>query len=237
MVSCKQLQHPAHSTSLAYWLLPFAHERALIGLDEPRRSGRATKGINNKNQELVEAEEGKRFKNKAKGLKTAATTESPAPDDNEEDAIIRCVCGIQEDDGGRVMICCDNCTAWQHNDCMDITEEEDKLPDQYFCEQCAPKDHEELLAAIKRGVKPWEEAARQREEAKRKKRKGGRKSKSARQSRADEAVKQDEIEPTAAADDNGGNGKKSSPVPAETNKRKFDSDGISQNVDQVRHLR
>lgn len=78
-------------------------------------------------------------------------------DGEDENALIRCVCGVEEDDGGRMMICCDNCSAWQHNDCMGITEDENKLPDNYLCEQCAPEQHKDLLAAMARGEKPWED--------------------------------------------------------------------------------
>lgn len=51
---------------------------------------------------------------------------------------------------------------------------EDFQPDTYFCEQCRPQDHKELVAAIKRGEKPWEEANKQKE-AEKSKKKGGRK--------------------------------------------------------------
>lgn len=69
------------------------------------------------------------------------------------------------------MICCDKCAVWQHNECMEIP---DKLPEgeQYFCEQCRPDLHEDLLAKIARGEKPWEERAKQREEERSKGRKG-----------------------------------------------------------------
>ena len=61
------------------------------------------------------------------------------------------------------MICCDNCEAWQHNDCMGLPD--DYAPPQYFCEECKPEDHKELLAAVAKGEKPWEEVARKREAA------------------------------------------------------------------------
>lgn len=61
------------------------------------------------------------------------------------------------------MICCEKCEAWQHNECMEMSENDDELPDKYYCEQCHPKDHKELLAKIARGEKPWEERAKQRE--------------------------------------------------------------------------
>ena len=65
---------------------------------------------------------------------------------------------------------------------MEVSENDDELPDKYYCEQCRPKDHKELLAKIALGQKPWEERARQRElqeqekkGRKKKGKKGGRK--------------------------------------------------------------
>ena len=84
------------------------------------------------------------------------------------------------------MIVCDNCEAWQHNECMEISENPDDLPDQYFCEQCKPDDHKDLLAKIGRGEKPWEERAKQREQEeqdrKARRRKGGKRGKKGRAS-------------------------------------------------------
>ena len=69
---------------------------------------------------------------------------------------------------------------------MEISENSDELPEQYYCEQCRPEDHKELLAKIARGQKPWEERARQREreaeEKKSRRRKGGKKGKKGRPS-------------------------------------------------------
>ena len=142
-----------------------------------RRSGRATKGQHTKNLEVAEPPSAKRG-TKAKGSKAKPAHEPTPPPDDDGDAIIRCICGyVEEDeDDERVMICCDQCEAWQHNECMEISENSDELPDQYFCEQCKPEDHKELLAKVARGEKPWEERARQREreeeERKGRKRKG-----------------------------------------------------------------
>ncbi|KAF2453705.1 hypothetical protein BDY21DRAFT_116923 [Lineolata rhizophorae] len=149
--------------------------------DEPRRSGRSTKGQHTKKgtPEITAPAPKKATTAKGKASKAAAKTTSAesAPDDTEDDnAVVRCVCGATEDDGGRMMIACDRCGAWQHNDCMGIPEDEDKLPESYLCEQCAPNQHADLIAAMKRGEKPWEERARQREleeeERKAKRRKG-----------------------------------------------------------------
>lgn len=54
------------------------------------------------------------------------------------------------------MICCDKCEAWQHNRCLNLPESDEYWNKrQYFCEQCKPEDHAELLAAMARGEKPW----------------------------------------------------------------------------------
>ena len=163
-------------------------------LDDVRRSGRATKGQHPKNQEAPEVTTPKpRGKgNKSKAAKQASATPPPEED---ADAIIRCICGyVEEDeDDDRVMIVCDNCEAWQHNECMEVSENTDELPDQYFCELCKPEDHRELLAKVKRGEKPWEEREKQREieeqERKARRRKGGKKGKKGRASevKADDA--------------------------------------------------
>lgn len=59
----------------------------------------------------------------------------------------------------------------------------EEAPDKYFCEQCKPRDHKELLAAIARGERPWEEVAREREaaaaEKAAKKKKGGKRGRKA----------------------------------------------------------
>ena len=103
---------------------------------------------------------------------------------------MRCVCGLEDDDdGGRMMICCDNCSAWQHNDCMGVTEDENQLPDSYLCEICKPEDHKDLLDAIERGEKPWESIAKRRaEEKKTRRRKGGRRGRNSRQQQAEEPL-------------------------------------------------
>lgn len=98
----------------------------------------------------------------------------------------------EDEDDERVMIICDKCDAWQHNECMEVSENTDELPDQYFCELCKPEDHRQLLAKVARGEKPWEERAKERErleeERKARRRKGGKKGKKGRASevKADE---------------------------------------------------
>lgn len=82
-------------------------------------------------------------------------------EDEEESEKIRCICEEHDsDDVGRTMICCDRCEVWQHKDCMDLTDDYD--PPEYFCERCKPGHHKKLLGAVKKGEKPWVDAARRR---------------------------------------------------------------------------
>ncbi|KAJ5093775.1 hypothetical protein N7456_009636 [Penicillium angulare] len=156
--------------------------------DEPRRSGRATKG-QHKNLELPDAPakkgKGKGQKEKSSSKASAEPTPGPSEEGEEEEEIIRCICGEyeEEEDVERDMICCDQCSAWQHNDCMGLQFAKGQEPDQYYCEQCRPENHKVLLERIDRGEKPWEEVAeRRRQEAEEKKskrkkgKKGGKKS-------------------------------------------------------------
>lgn len=152
--------------------------------DEPRRSGRATKGQHTKDRDATEDAPTSKKKGKGKGAKAKAVEEEV---EEEAEEIIRCVCGKyeEEEDVPRAMICCDNCSAWQHNGCMGLPE--DYEVDTYFCEQCKPETHKELLAAIARGEKPWEAAEGAKKEEKGKK-KGGRKGRKSGGTRASDAV-------------------------------------------------
>ncbi|KAL5117347.1 Transcription factor bye1 [Pleosporales sp. CAS-2024a] len=137
--------------------------------DETRRSGRANKGQHTKLPDLLDepaapkpktqpqAKADKKGPAKAKAdTPRAQSTQSEEPqDDDEDDAIIRCVCGDQRDIRGRQMICCDSCEAWQHNKCLGLPEGDYWEGKNYYCEKCHPQDHEELLAAMARGEKPW----------------------------------------------------------------------------------
>ncbi|KAL9603847.1 MAG: hypothetical protein Q9219_000956 [cf. Caloplaca sp. 3 TL-2023] len=148
--------------------------------DSVRKSSRATKGQHTKVFEAAETPISKP-RGKGKGSKAAkqASSEPTPPADDDENAIIRCICGyVEEDeDDERKMIVCDSCEAWQHNECMEVSLNDDELPEQYFCEQCRPELHQGLLAKIERGERPWEELARRRqqeeEEKQARRRKGG----------------------------------------------------------------
>ncbi|KAL6709824.1 Transcription factor bye1 [Coniothyrium glycines] len=142
--------------------------------EETRRSGRANKGQHTKNLDGVDesspapvkpkpqprADKKAPGKGQAKGNNVRAqSTQSveaeEEEEEEEEDAVIRCVCGDQRDIRGRQMICCDSCEAWQHNKCLGLPEGDYWENKQYYCEQCKPENHVELLAAMERGEKPW----------------------------------------------------------------------------------
>ena len=76
------------------------------------------------------------------------------------DYVTRCVCGFTHDDG--YMICCDECSVWQHVECMRVRRpsydhlatdslslslslspprqvDPNNLPDKYLCEECDPR--------------------------------------------------------------------------------------------------
>ncbi|PVH95660.1 SPOC-domain-containing protein [Periconia macrospinosa] len=132
--------------------------------DEIRRSGRANKGHHTKNADALDEQIAKP-KSKPKAEKKTQSVEKRQPtrsksaqsedNDDEDDAVIRCVCGNQRDIQGRQMICCDKCEVWQHNQCLDLPEGAYWDNKNYFCERCKPEDHQDLLAAMARGEKPW----------------------------------------------------------------------------------
>ena len=84
---------------------------------------------------------------------------------------------------------------------MGMSDNDDELPEKYYCEQCRPKDHKELLAQIARGEKPWEERQRQREleEQSKKGRKG--KGKRGRKPGRPSAVQKEVTQENGAADE------------------------------------
>jgi len=134
---------------------------------EPRRSVRATKGQHKALEQLEQSFEAP----KKRGKKSK---KQPEPEETEEE-IIRCVCGATEQDGdsGEPWIACDNCGAWQHNICMGMSQYSEDLPKEYFCEQCRPEEHKDLLAGIAKGEKPWEARRKVYEEERAEKKKKG----------------------------------------------------------------
>ncbi|CAK7235307.1 Transcription factor bye1 [Sporothrix bragantina] len=172
---------------------------------EPRRSVRSTKG---QHKSLDQLEQQAAADGKKRGRKGSKKPESPQEEEDSEEEIIRCVCGAREQDGdpGEPWIACDTCTAWQHNVCMGMSVYSEDLPKDYYCEQCKPENHKELLEGMARGEKPWEERRRQYEEEKAsgKRRKGGRKAKPKRNSDTKEGSAKPSPTPEARRDPKAG---------------------------------
>ncbi|KAK6837036.1 SPOC domain-containing protein [Apiospora arundinis] len=163
---------PYHTRNLTRTLSQAAEQ-------EPRRSVRATKGQHTKAFEALEngPQPTKRKQATKKGKKVAQKEE-----EEEDEEVIRCVCGAisqDNDDPNEPWIACEKCGAWQHNVCMGMSIFDDDLPKEYFCEQCKPEDHKELLDGIARGEEPWV-TRRQKHEDENKKKKGGKKGKAKR---------------------------------------------------------
>jgi hypothetical protein len=200
-------------------------------IGEPRRSGRATKGQHTK---LLEDDAPPKREKKGR-------SKAKQQDDDSDEDIIRCICGATEDEDGWKMVYCEKCSAWQHNLCMGVTEEDDKLPNEYYCEKCRPQDHSDLLAALKRGEKPWvERINKRREEEKAKKSKKGKKAgerKSGRQSTASEAAEQSATPSSTPAKPPAATEPAVVPAPAPSrdagSKRKFDAIEDGSNGHQV----
>ncbi|KAK9708393.1 SET domain-containing protein 3, partial [Basidiobolus ranarum] len=85
--------------------------------------------------------------------KTYREKTSPYGSSSEEDqGIIRCICGYSEDDGFTIQ--CETCLVWQHAVCVDIAP--DTVPDKYLCDICMPrpldfkkaKEHQRLRLEI-----------------------------------------------------------------------------------------
>lgn len=87
-----------------------------------------------------------------------------AAGDEEEQGITRCVCGSNgmpnhhpsspsdydrsaedDPDAGEFMIQCEGCKVWQHGPCMGFMTEDQVDDDDYYCEQCKPELHTDLL--------------------------------------------------------------------------------------------
>ncbi|KAI1011017.1 hypothetical protein LB504_002729 [Fusarium proliferatum] len=213
----------------------------ISGEAEPRRSVRATKGQHTKSFDELEpaAMPKKRQTKKTKKAKEQEQEQEQEQqqeqEEEEEDELIRCVCGAteQDEDSGEAWIACETCGAWQHNVCVGVSSFDDEIPEHYWCEQCRPDDHKELLDGIAKGEKPWEARRKAHEEESKKKKRGGRKGKGKRHSETKEEDK------TKA---------KSSPVPVpdatkdkketKTGKRKareesHDADGKSAKVRRI----
>lgn len=134
---------------------------------ETRRSGRRSlQSASASNSKSPDADIPPKFKDPLHRLRikdkpvvdAIATSETP-PDptgistpnileEEEEQGITRCVCGGTGDDdpdAGEFMVQCETCNVWQHGLCMGFESEDQLHDDNYYCEQCKPELHKEIL--------------------------------------------------------------------------------------------
>ncbi|CCG81180.1 Predicted protein [Taphrina deformans PYCC 5710] len=131
---------------------------ALIVADEPRRSSRANKGSNSDRWQEVLDSARHNFVNSESVADDTATdagtiqTDHLVEDQQENaDDRIRCVCGQTEEveDEDKDFVQCDQCSVWQHNQCVGLPSEIPENED-YFCERCRPDLHEDLLKKLEK---------------------------------------------------------------------------------------
>ncbi|KAH7914154.1 hypothetical protein BJ138DRAFT_1080223 [Hygrophoropsis aurantiaca] len=91
---------------------------------------------------IIEAASNKLDNSTARG-----TIESP--EDDAEQGVTRCICGLNDEDaaGGEFMVQCETCNVWQHGLCMGYLRE-DQLQDDYHCEKCKPERHQDLFKRL-----------------------------------------------------------------------------------------
>ncbi|KAF2999642.1 hypothetical protein E8E14_006522 [Neopestalotiopsis sp. 37M] len=173
-----------------------------LGEQEARRSSRATKGQHTKAFDQLENPQAPKKKATAAAASTSKKSKKVEKEEKEEEVedeeIIRCACGAttqEDDDPNEPWIACEQCGAWQHNVCMGMSVFDEDLPKEYFCEQCRPEDHKELLAATAKGEQLWITRRQKHEEESKKKKSGGKKGKK----RASDTKEKDRSSPAASA--------------------------------------
>ncbi|XP_044257929.1 histone-lysine N-methyltransferase ash1 isoform X1 [Tribolium madens] len=68
------------------------------------------------------------------GMKPSNFVSNRSKCKDEEEDIIRCICGMPRDEG--LMIQCERCMVWQHSECVKA----DVSAESYHCEQCVPRE-------------------------------------------------------------------------------------------------
>lgn len=145
---------------------------------ELRRSSRSTKGKHSrfeKEDEITESPLAR--KPKTPRQKRDKVEEKPKSDDEEsaEDGIVECICGTTEDDG-ELMAECEKCLKWQHLQCMLGHNDQDAVPEHYYCSVCKPELYPDSQQ-LKQYAEKFLADKKKKEEAK-KKRRGSRNRKS-----------------------------------------------------------
>lgn len=71
------------------------------------------------------------------------------PDGSERESQVRCVCGVVVDDG-LYMVCCDECSVWQHDFCVDQEAKPAAMETgRYLCHNCDPWAHRRKIRELR----------------------------------------------------------------------------------------
>ncbi|KAH7729243.1 PHD finger protein [Aphelenchoides avenae] len=103
---------------------------------------------------------------------TQEVNEEAKKEEEWGDYTTRCLCGLEHNDP--FMIMCDACSVWQHGLCMGVDEKH--VPEQYYCELCAPRKlkndpakaramQEELLERVRKHADSQKKGSRGRKSA------------------------------------------------------------------------
>ncbi|XP_057290313.1 HORMA domain-containing protein 1-like [Hydractinia symbiolongicarpus] len=76
---------------------------------------------------------------KQSNTRVSTPASSVIPDDEQEETVKKCPCGVNEDDG--LMILCAACNTWQHATCFGIIKPEE-APETHYCVECTQNSDE-----------------------------------------------------------------------------------------------
>ncbi|KZP14186.1 hypothetical protein FIBSPDRAFT_116534 [Athelia psychrophila] len=94
---------------------------------------------------------GRRSNQSSGSIKSLASPPVIVPVEGEEEPnVTRCVCGSTDDQlqEGEFILQCETCDVWQHGLCVGYENEAQVADINYYCEQCRPDLHQELLRSL-----------------------------------------------------------------------------------------
>ncbi|KAG8761067.1 hypothetical protein FRC14_007848 [Serendipita sp. 396] len=115
------------------------------GIEHPG-SGRSGKRSRDDTEDTIEEKRPRGAKKAQRAVDESDMIVDGEADGEDEGGETRCVCGKSDGDEGGLMVMCEGCKVWQHVHCMDLAEED--VPDHYYCEECKPELHIELLKKL-----------------------------------------------------------------------------------------
>lgn len=110
---------------------------ALISTSKSKKSSASTKKATCSTSSLTHPEPpSSRSRTRAEPVSPPPVAVNTVEEAEEEDTALYCICQRRQDDVQGGMIMCDRCEQWYHYRCMDITEDDAELVDQFICPPC-----------------------------------------------------------------------------------------------------